>query len=87
MPEIKRSVFGYIDWAVLPPMEALARYELMVPPTSDPMYDKIGNILARYEGKEQWDRFQKAWDLAKDKYGYSDEWLERTWQEHSLTEQ
>ncbi len=87
VPEIKRSAFGYIDWAVLPPMEDLNRYELMVPPTTDPMYDKIGKILARYEERQQWDRFEKAWDLAKSKYDYSDEWLERTWQAHSTVGQ
>lgn len=83
VPEIKRSAFGYIDWAELPPLEDLQRYELMVTPSEDPMWDKIGKILARYEAKEQWDRFENAWNVAKERYGYSEDWIERTWQAHS----
>ena len=76
VPEIGRSAFGYIEWAEMPPMEDLRRYELMVPPSEDQMLVKIGKILAKFEAREQWDRFFKAWDLAKDKYGYSDKELE-----------
>ena len=79
VPEIGRNAFGYIEWAELPPMEDLRRYELMVPPSEDQMLRKIGRILAKFEAKEQWDRFQKAWDLAKEKYGYSEGEIERTW--------
>lgn len=79
VPEIGRNAYGYIEWAKLPPLEDLRRYELALPPAEDEMLTKIGKILARYETKEQWDRFDKAWDLAKEKYGYSERELERTW--------
>jgi len=79
VPEIGRDAFGYIDWTELPPIEDLRRYELMIPPSEDEMLVKIGKILARFEVKEQWDRFERAWDLAKSKYGYSEDEIERTW--------
>lgn len=86
VPEIKRSAFGYIEWSELPPMEDLRRYELMVPPENDQMLTKIGKILAKYERLEQWDQFEKAWTTAKDKYGYSEDEIERTWLSFSSQE-
>lgn len=79
VPEIGRNAFGYIEWAELPPKEDLDRYELMIPPTEDQTLMKIGKILARYDEKELWDRFEKAWDLARSKYGYSEDELEHAW--------
>ena len=86
VPEIGRNAFGYIEWAENPPAEDLARYELVAPPTEDPMWDKIGRILARFEQREQWERFERAWDLAKERFGYSEDWIERTWLAHSEQE-
>lgn len=83
VPEIGRSAFGYIEWSKLPPMEDLRRYELMVPPENDEMLEKIGRILAKFEAREQWERFERAWNIAKEKYGYSEDEIERTWSNHS----
>lgn len=83
VPEIGRNAFGYIEWVELPPMEDLRRYELLVPLEEDEMLTKIGKILAKFEAREQFERFSKAWDLAKEKYGYSDNEIERAWLEFS----
>ena len=86
VPEIGRSAFGYIEWRELPPMEDLHRYEWMIPPLEDETLTKIGKILANFEAKEQWDRFERAWDLAKSKYGYSENQLEHIWLKFSRSE-
>ncbi len=83
VPEIGRNAFGYIDWADGVPMDALARYELVVPITEDRMLTKIGKILADFESTERWERFEFAWNKAKNDYGYSDSDLERAWMRSS----
>lgn len=83
VPEIGRSAFGYIEWADGVPTEALRRYELMVPPTEDAKLEQIGRILARFESRERWDGFEKAWNKARNDYGYSERDIEAAWLRHS----
>lgn len=86
VPEIGRNAFGYIEWSELPPSEALRRYELVVPSDDDEMLVKIGQILAKFESREQWERFERAWDLARERYGYSTDEIERSWLRFSTCE-
>lgn len=74
--EVGRWAFGYIDFSEDVPMEGLARYELMVPREQDDMFDKVVRMVAdeiRKGTEKGADRACHIMDVARDKYGYSDE--------------
>lgn len=73
VPEIRHNSFGYIDFDCDIPQEELYRYELRVPEQEDPMLEKIGRILADFARKERYERLEKGWQLASERYGYTDE--------------
>lgn len=78
VPEIRRNAFGYIefdDGAI--PKDALDRYELATSPLLDPHFVATGKVLVRLMRNEQWERFEHAWDVARSKYGMSDDEIEK----------
>ena len=74
--DVGRWCFGYIEFSEDVPMEDLARYELMVPRKKDGMFEKIVRMVAdeiRKGTEKGAERACHIIDVARDKYGYSDE--------------
>ena len=75
--EIRRYAFGHIDFSEDVPRDDLDRYELVTSPELDPHFVATGKTLARYAKQEDWERFERAWDTARHKYGMTDDEIER----------
>ena len=76
--EICHNAFGYIEFADGSiPKADLDRYELWTDPREDKTLVMVGRELAKCIKREDWDRMERVWDKAKEKYGYSDDEIER----------
>lgn len=78
VPEIGRNAFGHIDFKEDVPREDLDRYELVTNPMEDQRLLMVGRELRKFEEREQWDRFEAAWNKASE-WGYSDSDIEHSY--------
>lgn len=73
VPEIRHNSFGYIEFSEDIPKADLDAYELRIPEGEDKMLEKIGSLLAGYDSIGDEAALEKAWGIACDKYGYTDD--------------
>lgn len=75
--DIAHMAFGHIDYDCDVPRDVLERYELWVSPLEDWRLMAAAKTLRKCEEREDWERYERAFDLATGRYGYSLRDLER----------
>lgn len=76
--EIHHNAFGYIEFedGSIPKAD-LDRYELWTNLREDRNLVAAGRTLAKCAANEQWGKYIDVWNKAHDKFGYTDDQLER----------
>ena len=70
---INRPAFGHIEYTHELTIDEQSHYDLIPAITTDKNLEKVARTLWRYTDDEA--RFEKVWDTAKRRYGYTDDEL------------